>query len=106
MEELMDLNKKYSEVLEKTADCNKELHDIMESIKQAKEELRKKLNEGVGALDYLVCTICHERKKARALSCGHCYCNTCCGRIMQGASARCPVCRAPIIRSIRVYIES
>ena len=108
--DFLELSCKYGKVLETTLEANNALVDAIKAIGDAKEMLRKTLNEG--APDPNMCPVCMERPRVRVLSCGHCFCAACAGRLMRAdggvgspaPSGRCPTCRAPIFRSMRVFI--
>ena len=111
--EFLQLTCKYGKVLETTLQANNALIDAIKAIGDAKETLRKALNEGH---DPNLCPVCMERPRVRVLSCGHCFCASCAGRLMRAVgggdggvgspapSGRCPTCRAPIFRASRVFI--
>ena len=101
MEAFLKLTERYSEALDKTLKENNKLREVLVQVAAGREVLRKEL----GA-DDSQCAICCERPKVRALNCGHIFCATCTSRILADAPQRCPQCRAPAHRSIRVYIST
>ena len=107
MDEFLELTEKYTAVLERVLESNKSMRDLTKRVIDGKEVLRKILNEdNEERASIMQCSICCERPKVRALNCGHCFCNTCAGRILGVVpSPRCPKCRAPAFRSTRVYID-
>ena len=101
MEQFLKLTEQYSHALNKTLEANGKLREVLVQVAAGREILRKEL----GA-DETQCTICMERPKVRALNCGHIFCSSCTSRILADAPQRCPVCRAPSHRSIRVYLST
>ena len=98
MENYLKLVEKYSMALNETLGANNKLRDVLVQVAAGRELLRKELCNDE------MCTICMERPKVRALNCGHIFCATCTSRILTDRPQRCPTCRAPAHRSIRVYI--
>ena len=98
MEEFAKLVDSYSTALDTVLKSNNELKLATEKLAHARNEVLKVL----GPKDSNTCPVCMERSRVRALLCGHCYCNTCCARIIR--EGRCPTCRTVAHRSIRVYI--
>jgi hypothetical protein len=101
MDEFIRLVSKYSDALNKTLSANNKLREVLVQVAAGRELLRKEL----GA-DRTQCEICCERPKTRTLNCGHLFCSSCTSRILTDPPQRCPTCRAPAHRSIRVYINA
>ena len=101
MDDFLQLTIRYSEALNKTLEANNKLRQVLVQVAAGREILRKELSN-----DETQCSICMERPKVRALNCGHIFCATCASRILTVRPQRCPTCRAPAHRSIRVYIEA
>jgi hypothetical protein len=99
----------YSDALEKTLSANNSLRDVIKQLLSAREELIRSLGPDRPMTPPPmpnICSICNDRKQTRAINCGHCFCNTCCSRVMTtGPAPRCPVCRGIALRTIRVYLD-
>ena len=101
MEDLLKVSESYSTVLGKTVEANNRFQALLREMITKRAILRKELGG-----DALQCSVCMDRPKTRALTCGHLFCNTCTARIMGSDPARCPTCRTTCHRSFRVYISS
>ena len=101
MEEFLKLTVKYSEALNTVLESNNKLRDVLVQVAAGREIMRKEFTS-----DDTLCSICMERPKTRAINCGHIFCSTCTARILSDQPQRCPSCRAPAHRSIRVYISA
>lgn len=101
MEDFAELVQNYSEALEKTLSANNKLKDVLKDLMPAREALKEILS----VASKNMCPVCTERKQVRSLSCGHVFCNACAGRVMGEQSPKCPICRASIVRTFRVYLD-
>ena len=105
MQAFIELTYEYQKALIETSRATEKLKAVLVAIVKGRDILKKEFSEEN------LCSVCMERKKVRALNCGHCFCSTCTSRILalsQGdpPTSRCPVCRSAVHRSIRVYIDA
>ena len=106
-DEFYRLTKSYSTALQKSLEANEHLRTVLTQITACREILRVEL----GVDRKINCPVCMERPRKRALNpCGHLLCDVCAGRIIGSGSQRdesppkCPTCRAPVRRSMRVFL--
>ena len=65
-----------------------ELSQVEMTLKHAEQKLE----------DYKACPLCMEHDKEMVLSCGHQFCEMCCGTLTE-----CPFCRTPISMRLRIF---
>ena len=101
-EDFYRLTKSYSAALHKCLETNEHLRTVLTQITACREILRVEL----GVDSKVNCPVCMERPRRRALNpCGHIFCDACAGRIISDESQqKCPTCRAPVRRSMRVFV--
>jgi hypothetical protein len=104
MDKFEELVETYGKALAATQKTNEELHVAVRKLVEAKDLVIKTLGPPPvqPAVANLLCVVCMERPRARALNCGHFqFCSSCCARIL--IEGRCPTCRGVVHRSFRVY---